>query len=220
MEDDRHRAWDAAGRAAAALVEPGMHVGLGTGRAAAAGIRALGERVAAGLRCRGVATSRASAALARQLGIPCGRLRRPLDLAFDGADAVDPGGLAVKGGGGAHVRERIVADAAARFVVLVDEPKLVRTLDEWGRLPIAVIPFAAALVAGELVDLAPRVRPRRSDDGLVLMDLSPPAGADWPTIAVHARGLPGVVDHGLFALRPADVFVGRPDGTVRSLADR
>ena len=127
-----------------------MVVGLGTGRAAAAGIRALARRVDAGLRCRGVPTSRASAALARELGIAVGRLRGPLDLAFDGADAVDPGGLIVKGAGGALVRERLVARAAATWLVLVDEPKLVESLDAWGTLPVAAIPFGAARVAAEL----------------------------------------------------------------------
>ena len=101
MEDGRQRAWAAAGEAAAARIEDGMRVGLGTGRAAAAGIRALGLRVAGGLRCTGVPTSRASAALARELGIPLGRMNAPLDLAFDGADAVAPDGLVVKGAGGA-----------------------------------------------------------------------------------------------------------------------
>ena len=220
MDGERQRAWAAAGRAAAGMVEPGMSVGLGTGRAAGAGIRALGERVAAGLRCRGVATSRPSAELARELGIPVGRLRGPLDLAFDGADAIDPAGLAVKGGGGAHVRERIVADSAARFLVLVDGPKLVRTLDDWGRLPLAVVPFAAVRVVQELADLGPVARDHRSDDGMVLIDLHPPPGADWSAIAIRARAVPGVVDHGLFALRPDDVLVGRADGSVATLAGR
>ena len=156
-----------------------MRVGLGTGRAAAAGIAALGERVRAGLRCTGVPTSRASAALARDQGIAVGRLRGPLDVAFDGADAVDPGGLVVKGAGGAMVRERIVAGAAARFVVLVDGPKLVASLDAWGVLPIAVVPFAAARVAVELAEFSPARRDRRSDDGLVLLDLAVPAGSSW-----------------------------------------
>ena len=213
MSDDaRENAWNAAGRAAAALVEPGMRVGLGTGRAAGAGIRALGERVRDGLACTGVPTSPASAALAREVGVPLGRLRGPLDLAFDGADAVDPVGLVVKGAGGAMVRERIVAVAADRFVVLVDAPKLVDTLDAWGRLPIAVIPFAAERIAVHLADLDPMARERRSDDGLVVMDLHPPAGMSWPEVAAHVRALPGVVDHGLFRVPLGDVLVGRPDG--------
>jgi ribose 5-phosphate isomerase A len=212
-ESARARAWAAAGEAAAARVEDGMAVGLGTGRAAAAGIRALARRVAGGLRCRGVPTSRASAALARELGIGVERLRSPLDIAFDGADAVDPGGLIVKGAGGALVRERLVARAAAIWLVLVDEPKLVVTLDEWGRLPVAAIPFGAARVAAELADLGPIRRPGRSDDGLTLLDLQVPAGSDWRAVAARAEALSGVVDHGLFHASLDRVLVGRPDGS-------
>jgi ribose 5-phosphate isomerase A len=211
--NERERAWRAAGQAAAAQVEDGMRVGLGTGRAAAAGIRALGERVAAGLRCTGVPTSRASAALARELGIPIQRLRHPLDLAFDGADAVDPRGLVVKGGGGALVRERLVADSAARFLVLVDPPKLVGSLDEWGVLPLAVVPFGAARAAHELADMGASRRPGRSDDGLAILDLQVPAGSDWERVAARASAAPGVVDHGLFRVDLSQVLVGRPDGT-------
>jgi ribose 5-phosphate isomerase A len=218
VEDPRQRAWAAAGEAAAARVEDGMRVGLGTGRAAAAGIRALGRRVAQGLRCTGVPTSRDSARLARELGIHLGRLRGPLDLAFDGADAVDPAGLIVKGAGGALVRERVVAEAARRFLVLVDAPKLVGSLDEWGSLPVVVVPFAADLVSRELFDLSPARRPRRSDDGLALIDLAVPPGADWPAVARRAGALAGVVDHGLFRAPLADVLVGRPDGACGSAA--
>jgi ribose 5-phosphate isomerase A len=215
-EDPRQRAWDAAGRAAAARVEDGMRVGLGTGRAAAAGIRALGERVRAGLRCTGVPTSPASADVARAAGITLGRMRGPIDLAFDGADAVDPNGLVVKGAGGAMVRERIVAESADLFLVLVDPPKLVDSLDEWGLLPLAVVPFAARRVADQLSDMAPSIRARKSDDGMALIDLSVPAGSSWPDIALHARSLPGVVDHGLFRVPLRDVLVGREDGSSTS----
>lgn len=213
MDDARARAWAAAGEAAAAQVQDGMRVGLGTGRAAAAGIRALAARVARGLRCRGVPTSRASAALARDLGIRVERLKSPLDLAFDGADAVDPRGLVVKGAGGALVRERLVAEAAAVWLVLIDEPKAVESLDTWGTLPVAAIPFGAARVADELADLSPRRRRGRSDDGLALLDLALPPGSDWPAVAARAAALPGVVDHGLFHVALDRVLVGRPDGS-------
>ncbi len=193
-----------------------MRVGLGTGRAAAAGISALGERVRGGLRCIGVPTSRASTALARAQGIAIGRLRGPLDLAFDGADAVDPEGLVVKGAGGAMVRERVVADAAARFLVLVDAPKMVASLDVWGVLPIAVVPFAAARVGAEMSELSPVQRNGRSDDGLALIDLTVPPGISWRDLADRVRTIPGVVDHGLFEVPLADVLVGAPDGTVTS----
>ncbi|MCU0308339.1 MAG: ribose 5-phosphate isomerase A [Thermoleophilia bacterium] len=214
MTDDRQAAWAAAGRAAASQVQDGMRVGLGTGRAAAQGIRALGARVREGMRVTGVPTSPASAALARAQGIRLGRLDGPLDLAFDGADAIDPRGLTVKGAGGAMVRERAVAQAADRFLVLVDGPKLVVSLDEWGVLPLAVVPFCARAVARDLADLGPVVRPRRSDDGLVLCDLHVPAGSDWEAVAARARARPGVVDHGLFVLDRRDVLVGRADGTA------
>lgn len=213
-DDDRQRAWAAAGAHAAAQVEDGMRVGLGTGRAAAAGIRALGARIAGGLRVTAVATSRASADLARELGIPLEDMGPPLDLAFDGADAVDPSGLVVKGAGGAHVRERVVADAAGRFLVLVDGPKVVGSLDEWGVLPLAVVPFATRRVVEQLADASPAVRDARSDDGMALVDLSPAAGGDWPALAERARSLAGVVDHGLFRVPLADVIVGAPDGTA------
>ncbi len=188
-----------------------MWVGLGTGRAAAAGIVALGARVQGGLRCTAVATSRASTALAREQGIPIARLRRPLDLAFDGADAVDPHGRVIKGAGGAMVRERIVASAAARFVILVDPPKLVENLDEWGVLPLAVVPFATTRVQHELRDLTPTQRNRRSDDGLALIDLQVPTGSDWDAVVERVAGVVGVVDHGMFHVSRADVIVGTAD---------
>lgn len=216
-EQQRIAAWDAAGRAAAALVADGDRVGLGTGRAAAAGVRALAERVRAGLRCTGVPTSATSAALARELGIPLGRMRGPLALAFDGADIVTPSGLCVKGAGGAMVRERIVAGRAARFLVLLDPPKVGASLDAWGVLPVAVVPFAAGPVMETLADLAPVRRRTRSDDGLVLIDVHPGSGHDWEALDDRLRALPGVVDTGLFRLNTADVLVGTAGGAVHAL---
>jgi ribose 5-phosphate isomerase A len=217
-DDGRARAWEAAGRAAAELVRDGDRVGLGTGRAAAAGIRALAERVAGGLRCVGVPTSRASRALARELGIPLGAMRGAVDIAFDGADLVIPSGLTIKGAGGALVRERIVDGTAGRFIVLVDAPKIAASLDAWGVLPVAAIPFAAAHVGAALADLAPVRRPGRSDDELAIIDLSVPAGTDWEALDLRVRAVPGVVDTGLFRVVPDDVFIGAPDGTVATLA--
>lgn len=218
-DDGRTRAWEAAGRAAAALVRDGDRVGLGTGRAAAAGIRALGARVADGLRCTGVPTSRASHALGRELGIPLATMRGPVDIAFDGADLVVPSGLTIKGAGGALVRERIVDGSAGRFLVLVDGPKIAASLDTWGVLPIAVIPFAVGHVVQALPDLAPVRRPGRSDDELAIIDLTVPAGTDWEALDVRVRGVAGVVDTGLFRVVPGDVFIGTPEGTVTTLAE-
>ena len=119
----------------------------------------------------------------------------------------------MKGAGGALVRERLVAEAAAVWLVLVNEPKLVESLDAWGTLPVAAIPFGAARVADELADLSPRRRPGRSDDGLALLDLAVPAGSDWSAVAARVRALSGVVDHGLFHVSLERVLVGRPDGS-------
>lgn len=214
-DEQRSAAWQSAGEHIAAQITDGMRVGLGTGRSAAAAIRALGARVAAGLACTGVPTSTASDKLAREVGIDVTGLRDDLDLAFDGADCVTPQGLIVKGAGGAMVRERLVADAARRFVVLIDESKLSDSLDAWGLLPIAVLPFAADRVARQLADLTPARRDQPSDDGLTLMDLCVPAGADWVAVAERAFAIPGVVDHGLFIVDPSDVVVGTPDGARR-----
>ncbi len=189
-----------------------MRLGLGTGRSAAAGIRAVGRRVRDGLRCTGVPTSVASDELAEAEGITRIALDGPLDLAFDGADAVTADGLVVKGAGGAMVRERIVALAAQRFVVLIDDTKCVESLDEWGRLPLAALPFAELSVTAALTGMNPVRREALSDDGLVLIDITPPAGSDWRRIADDVAALPGVVDHGLFVVDPDDVLVGRPDG--------
>lgn len=203
----------------AADVADGMTVGLGTGRSAAAAVRALGERVRTGLQCVGVSTSQATEALAAECGIPTESLNADIDLAFDGADCVTPEGLIVKGAGGAMVRERLVALAASRFVILIDETKRADSLDEWGLLPIAVLPFAADRVERRLGDLSPARRATLSDDGLVLMDCALPSGADWAAVARRIGDTPGVVDHGLFVVDPDDVIVGYPTG-ARTLTER
>ena len=219
MANDREAAWAAAGAACARLVDDGMRVGLGTGRAATAGIRALGARVRdEGLSVVGVPTSDVSGLVAAEEGIPLGDAGPALDMAFDGADAIDPLGLCVKGAGGAMVRERVLADSARRFIVLVDAPKIVPSLDDWGVLPLAVVPFAAEAVMRELADLGPTRRPSDSDDGMALIDLAVPAGSDWVEVADRARGLAGVLDHGLFRVVLSDVIIGHPDGTVTTAA--
>jgi ribose 5-phosphate isomerase A len=196
-----------------------MRVGLGTGRAATAGIRALGARVRdEGISVIGVPTSDASAHVAAHVGIELGDPGAPLDIAFDGADAIDPQGLCVKGAGGAMVRERVLAESADRFVVLVDAPKIVPVLDDWGILPLAVVPFAVAAVTRALADLGPVRRPGDSDDGMALVDLAVPPGSDWIAVADRARALPGVLDHGLFRLDLHDVLIGHPDGTATTAA--
>lgn len=209
---------------AVSLVPDGAGVGLGSGRAAAAFVRALGDRVRQGLRVRGVPTSEATAALARVAGIPLVELdRTPLDLTVDGADEVDPELNLIKGYGGALVRERIVAAASRRQVILVTADKLVPRLGTRGRLPVEIVPFARRLCERRLEALGcrPELRggeraPFLTDNGNLILDcgiapLDDPAGLER-----EIRRIPGVVDTGLF-LDTADTVVVAEDGRVRTL---
>ena len=206
------------------FVEDGHVVGLGTGHAATAFVRVLAERVRAGLRVAGVPTSEATARLARELGIPLVSLaERPVvDVALDGADEVDPGLDLVKGWGGALLREKIVADAARRFVVLVGPEKLVSTLGSRGKLPVEVVPFGAAVCGARLerLGLRPALRggdatPFVTDSGNWIYDcaVDPIADAGWLDAAL--RAIPGVVATGLF-LGMADVVVIDSDGRIET----
>jgi ribose 5-phosphate isomerase A len=199
----------AAALAAEALrpVMPGHIVGLGTGRAATGFVRALGQRVAAGLDVRGVATSEATATLARELGIKLVTLEdvEALDIAVDGADEVDPRGDLIKGYGGALVREKIVAMAARRFVVLAGAEKLVPVLGSRGRLPLEVVPFAAGFCQRRLERLGYPAEVRQSagqplttDNGNLVLDCRVGPIADPRGLDAALRAIPGVVGTGLF----------------------
>jgi ribose 5-phosphate isomerase A len=189
-------------------IQDGHVVGLGTGRAATAFIRALGERVQAGLKVRGVPTSQASADLAEQLGIPLATLDEidTIDVAVDGADEVDPRLDLIKGLGGALVREKIVAAAARQFLVVVTgTDKLVPTLGARGILPVEVVPFALPFCRRRLDLLGCRPeqrlrdgRPYVTDNGNLILDchIGPIAEADRLEQAILA--IPGIIDTGLF----------------------
>jgi ribose 5-phosphate isomerase A len=220
------RGLESAAAAALELVADGMRVGLGTGRAAASFLARLAERVRSGLRVVGIPTSEASASLARSLGIPLGALDdEEIALTIDGADEVAPNLDLVKGFGGALVRERIVAAASQRQVILVGCDKLVDRLGTRGRIPIEVVPFAAPLVLRkvraldfEAVVRLAGTRPFISDNGNLTIDCG--LGTPLPdTRAAHAldadlRAIPGVVDTGLFLGTAERVLVGYPDGHV------
>ena len=189
------------------LVENGQVLGLGTGRAATAFVRVLATRVHAGLQVAGVSTSEATAQLAQQLGIRLVTLAEhpTLDLAVDGADEVDPRGDLIKGYGGALLREKIVATAARRFVVLVGREKLVPVLGSRGRLPVEVLPFGAALCRDRLarLGLRPVVRtrgesPEMTDNGNCILDCGLEPIADPSGLDLAIRNIPGVVATGLF----------------------
>ena len=195
----------ALGAEALAEVQSGHVVGLGTGQAATAFIHALGRAVKSGLRVTGVPTSEVSATLARQLGIPLVDEPISLDVAVDGADEVDPHLDLVKGYGGALVREKVVAAAARRFIVLVGAEKLVPALGARGRLPVEVVPFAVPFCRRRLTELghAPTLRakdgvPFLTDNGNLILDAAVGPIADPAGLDATLRAIPGVVGTGLF----------------------
>lgn len=206
MTDTSDRADGEKARAAAAAVaevRDGMLVGLGTGSTATYAIRALGERVAQGLAVRAVATSQASDALARRLGIAMldfADVSR-VDLTIDGADEIDPRLYAVKGAGGAMLREKVVAAASDRMVVIADSSKRVAAIGAGAAVPVEILPFArASLLAalGEEAELRMRDgAPYVTDNGNWIADcrfaLDDPAKT-----AAWLDGMPGVLGHGLF----------------------
>ncbi len=198
------------------LVSSGQVIGLGTGQAATAFVRALGQRVATGLDVRGVPTSETTAALARQLGIKLVTLddAEAVDVAVDGADEVDPRADLIKGYGGALLREGVVASVARRFVILVGAEKLVPALGSRGRLPVEVVPFAAAACRRRLEALAlpadirlAEGRPVVTDNGNLLLDCRVGPMKDPRPLEAAVRAIPGVAATGLFLDMRPTVFV-------------
>jgi ribose 5-phosphate isomerase A len=212
-----------AGESAADLPGDGDVVGLGTGSTAAHAIRALGDRVDAGLDVRGVPTSFQSRELAREAGIPLTTLDDAgIDIAIDGADQVADSGALVKGGGGAHAREKLVDADADRFVVVADPTKLVEQLDY--PVPVEVLPDArrpvadAVRVAGGEPELRAAERkdgPVVTDNGNLLLDCAFDAIDDPAALAATLAAVPGVVEHGLFVGLADEVHVGREDDVER-----
>jgi ribose 5-phosphate isomerase A len=203
-----------AAKAAAMLVEDGMTLGLGTGSTAAYFFRALAAR---NLDLRCVATSPATELAARELGLNVEPFEQAdaltrLDLAIDGADQVAPDGWIVKGNGGAHTREKIVAAAAKRFVVIASSDKLVERIA--APVPLELLAFGLAATLARLGQARLRDAPRTPDGGVLadwLGSLDDPAA-----LAARLDGTPGVVDHGLFPPELVDeVIVGRGNGVDR-----
>ncbi len=216
---EQDRAKEAAGRAAAALVEPGMRVGLGTGSTVHWTIVALGER-AAELDLTCVATSARTHALATSLGL---RVVAPdevewLDVTIDGADEVDASTNLIKGGGGAHTREKIVAAMARRFVVVVDHTKMVAQLGPFG-VPLEVLDFAPETVARSVRALgAARVDrlDARTDNGNLLLRAYLGPIAEPVVLAAALAAVPGLVDHGIFpGSMVSDIFIAGTHGVQR-----
>jgi ribose 5-phosphate isomerase A len=215
---------DALGVFALRYVKPERTIGLGTGRAASAFIRALG---AARITVRGVATSEASAKLARSLGVELADLRdvSRLDADFDGADEVDQRLNMIKGLGGAMVREKIVAMAARRRIFLVGEEKCVKRLGQRGNLPVEIIPLAAGYAAREIarLGLKPKIRHVEdgaeyvTDNGNLVIDCGVKEIRNPARLEADLLAIPGVVGTGLFVGIADMVLVASPAGRVRVL---
>jgi ribose 5-phosphate isomerase A len=201
-------------------------VGLGTGHAASAFVQALGQAVHGGLRVTGVPTSEATATLARAVGIPLATLddTPAIDIAIDGADEVDPRLDLIKGYGGALVREKVVAAAARRLVILVGHDKLVPVLGSRGALPVEVVPFAVGFCLRRLAESGHPARVRRdggapvvSDNGNRIIDCEVGPIADPARVEDWLRSIPGVVGTGLF-LSMADTVVVAHEGRLTVLS--
>ena len=205
---------------ALATVEEGNVLGLGTGRAATAFVRNLGERVQNGLQITGVLTSQATADLAIELGIPLVTLEEAgeLDLTVDGADEVDPQLDLIKGYGGALVREKIVAASSKRLVILVGAEKEVKVLGERGRLPVEVVSFGMSLGRRRLeaLGLAPELRTKdgkafKTDNGNCILDCGVGPIANPAELEREILFIPGVVGSGLFLGMAHTVLIQRGD---------
>jgi ribose 5-phosphate isomerase A len=198
----------AAAHAAAALVSDGSRVGLGTGSTVAHLLPALAAR---GLNLRCVATSPATERAARELGLSIYELDElgQLDIAIDGADEIDPRGWLVKGGGGAHTREKIVAAASSRFVVIASAEKAVDALRP--PVPLEIMRFGARATLASLDDAVLRDAPPSPDDNLLASYLG--TIDDPRALAERLSSTPGVVDHGLFAPEMvSDILIAAPEG--------
>ena len=224
MPDDLLRAKAAAARRGVERVRPGMRLALGTGSTAAEAVRAIAERFP-GTAFDSVASSRATEELARALGVPVRPLRADdrFDLMLDGADEVTPSLDLTKGGGGALLREKLLARLSREVVILVDPSKLVTHLGERAPIPVEVVPFARAVLARRFAHdgwrvlhrEAPDGRPFLTDNGNEILDLRPTRPIEDPAATAATLAAPtGVVETGIFAGLATVVLVGHPDGHV------
>lgn len=207
---------EAAARASLAFIKDGQVLGLGTGSTAAFFIRLLGERVKAGLDIKGIPTSIGSRKLATECGIPLTTLDecQHIDVTVDGADEVDPQLRLIKGGGGALLREKIVASATKQLVIVTDASKQVPVLGQFP-LPVEVIQFAQALVLERIKDLGADVQLRLTTDGTPfvtdernhILDCRFGQIGDADMLARQLSDMPGVVEHGLFIAMADTVIV-------------
>lgn len=213
---------EAAARAGLEYVCDGHIVGLGSGSTATIAIRLLAERVRDGLKVRGIPTSIASRDLAAQLGIPLTTFDeyQQIDVTVDGADEFDPGLNLIKGGGGAMLREKIVASASKRLVIVTDSSKRAAVLGKFA-VPVEVIGFAEPLVAKRISDLGARVvrrldaagKPYITDEGHHILDCHFGQIPDPAALNGRLCDMPGIVEHGLF-IGMASVVLMAKSGAV------
>ena len=224
--DQQSAARGAAAAAALELVEPGMTIGLGSGRALWAVVEGIGRRWPDGPPVRAVAASDRTAELARTAGIELIELdgSLTLDLALDGADEVDPQLGLLKGGGGALLREKIVVAAALRFVAVAEERKRVERLGRAFPLPVEVVRFGWPDTRVRVLELVEDAtlrqdegKPYLTDEGHYILDCRVPEAGELADLAAALERTLGVIEHGLFLDMADAVLLGRGDGTVEQL---
>lgn len=211
-----------AGEKAVESVEDGMLVGLGTGSTSYFAIQRIGQRVQEGLKIRAVASSEQSEQLAKQWEIPIIPFSEvsTIDLYIDGADEVDAQHNLIKGGGGALLREKVLASASSRFIVIVDETKKVSRLGQFP-LPVEIVPFAHNLTIDKLAQFPCELKIRQennknylTDNGNLIVDCHFGSIADPARICQELNRIPGVVENGLFIQLASAVVIGHGDGSV------
>ncbi len=220
---------EAAARASIAFVRDGDVVGLGSGSTASYAVRFLAEQVQNGLKIRGIPTSVKTRNLAAGLGISLTTLDefQQIDVTIDGADEVDPQMSLIKGGGGALLREKIIASASRKLVIIADSSKPVPMLGKFP-VPVEVVPFAQALVAKEVAALGASIRVRLdssgkpfvTDEGHHILDCHFGPIADPPALAEELEDIPGAVEHGLFIGMASVVLIGKGSGVQEMRAAR
>lgn len=205
------------------FIEDGMVVGLGTGSTAYWAIQKIAQRIQEGLRIRAVASSRDSEELANKLGIPIVPFSEIelIDITIDGADEADTRLNLIKGGGGALVREKILAINSKRFFVIIDESKQVEHLGQFP-LPVEIVPFAANLTMNKLKELGCSTRIRMSNDeayitdnGNIIVDCNFEKIVEPIELNKQINLIPGVVDNGLFTRMVSSLVIGYNDGSTR-----
>lgn len=215
----------AAAEEAAKRIENGMVVGLGSGSTATLAVKAIGKRVGEGLRITGIPTSEKTAQLARELRIPLSELSKHdrIDVTIDGADEVESGTLnLIKGRGGALLREKIIASATARLIIVVDTTKLVERLPFHDAIPVEVVQFGWQTTAKRLWKLGANAVPRLgpdeqlyvTDEGHYILDCAFGAARPAAILEQGLNNVVGVVEHGLFLGMTSEVIVGAAEGVT------